>query len=191
MGRVNNVQRMDIASDWGINTTDGTYLMHELAKKLHDIERTNPKAGAESEQQYYARLKKSLYEHEPQIANDLINYVIDMQKNSWAVARYNAIANLSNKIRPLNKTTIVAFDNYLPQVPGLEDDDVVQYDRNGNVALDAQGRPLKNSIYFMKAKMPWKDLPEGIPFDPKDWKVYSKYITRYIARMREKGVMPH
>jgi len=208
MGRVNNLKRMNTASEWQVETADGTYVMHELAKSLHDIERRNPQRRDESQFNYYRRLKRILHgEHdpkdvekefrpvtEPEIVHNFVNYVLDNQKNNWLQRRYDAIAGLARQMgRTLHRSTLMELDRYLPQVPGLEtDEDVVEFDPAGNIRVDARGMPLKNREAFSELwkRLPYRPMPEGIPSDPKDWRVYNRYINRYIARMRDKGVMP-
>jgi len=208
MGRVNNTKRLNTASEWKTGTADGTYIMHELAKALHEIERTHPRRRGESVPQYAERLRRLLHaEHgpedlhpgttgkhvtEPEIVSNFVNYVVDSQYNNHVNRRYAAIADMVKSLRgrPLNKTALWQYDRFLPQVPGMEqDEDVVTYDKAGNVVVDAQNRPLKNREIFdnLHIRQPYRHTPPGIPKDPKE---YTAYMNRYIARMRDMGVMP-
>ena len=211
MGRVNNLKRMNKGSEWGVDTADGTYVMHELAKALHDIEDKNPIRPRESLVQYHERLKRLLHgthadkdlhapgnKHltEPQIIDNLVSYILDIQTRNNMGARYNAIADMTSRMKgkPLSRDAVQESDRFLPQVPHLSsDDDVVQYDEKGNVKIGRDGRPMKNwNVFSQVADRPeYRPMPKGIPFDPKDPGVYTKYINKYIMRMREAGIMPH
>jgi hypothetical protein len=208
MGRVNGTKRLNTASQWQTDTADGTYLTHELAKALHEIERQNPKKSNESDRAYSARLQRILsgkhidgdlhpkskgYITEPEIVSNFVNYVVDNQHNNHLTRRYNAIVDLVKQMRgrPLNKRTIWEYDRFLPQVPGMEhDEDVVAFDSVGNVIVDNHGLPVKNQELFaaLAEKPKYRGNPEGIPADPKE---YMPYINRYIRAMRNRGVMPH
>jgi len=209
MGRVNNLKRMNVASGWGVETADGTYIMHELAKSLHDIERKNPMRRGESPQDYTQRLKRILHgqhqpndldskEHhhtEPEIVGNFVNYVLDNQQRSNLERRYNSIATLIKQMggRPLHKRALWEYDRFMPQVPGVEhDEDVVEFDPEGYVRIDGAGRPVRNAELFraLMMRVPYRAMPEGIPVDAKNYRVYTNYINRYIARMRDLGVMP-
>jgi hypothetical protein len=208
MGRVNGTKRLNTASQWQSDTADGTYLTHELAKAVHEIERQNPQKKGEDEKAYAQRLKRILHgthrdddlhpeagghTTEPEIVSNFVNFVVDNQHNNHLTRRYNAIADLVKQMgrRPLNQRTIWEYDRFLPQVPGMEhDDDVVVFDAMGNVKVDGNGKPLKNMDVFSSLSMrpPYRANPEGIPAVPKD---YMAYINKYIRSMRKRGVMPH
>jgi hypothetical protein len=211
MGRVNNLKRMNKGSEWGVDTADGTYVMHELAKALHEIETKNPIRPREGIVQYHERLRRLLHgthaekdlhvpgsKHltEPEIIDNLVSHILDIQTKNNMGARYNAIADMvaHMKGKPLSRDAVRESDRFLPQVPHISpDDDVVQYDDAGNVKLGRDGRPLKNyKVFSQLADRPeYRPMPKGIPFDPKDMSVYNKYINKYIMRMRDAGVLPH
>ena len=210
MGRVNGLKRLNTASEWGVDTADGTYLMHELGKSLHDIERLNPRRPNENQQDYAERLRRILHdEHdqkdlepgnkvrhysEPMIVNNFVSSVLDTQDNSNILRRYNAIANMVQQAgRPVSKAAIQQVDRYLPQIPQSEqDEDVVLFDDKGYVKMTTYGKPARNPDVFnqVNERLPFRSMPEGIPFDKDDPKVYTSYINKYIMRMRDMGVMP-
>jgi hypothetical protein len=208
MGRVNTPGRFNTASDWGVETADGTYLTHEMAKSLHEIERRNPQKPGETFDQYNQRLKRILHgEHgpndihpqntdphytEPEITQDFVQYVVDNQQRNWFYKRYRAIAGMIRPGQPLNRLEIMEMDHFLPHVPYMQpDEDVVEYDDDGNVVLDRRGQPVVNPYYsaMLREKMTWREMPPGIPFNKEDPSVYTKYIKRYINQMRQRGVM--
>lgn len=211
MGRVNNLKRINKGSEWGVDTADGTYLMHELAKALHDIETKNPIRPRESINGYHERLRRLLHgthteqdlhvpgsTHltEPEIIDSLVSHILDIQTKNNMGARYNAIADMYSHMRgkPLSRAAVQGMEHFLPQVPHISpDDDVVQYDDKGYVRIDKDGRPAKNwKVFSQLADKPeYRPMPKGIPFDPKDFTVYTKYINKYIMRMRDAGVFPH
>jgi hypothetical protein len=133
---------------------------------------------------------------EPEIIDNLVSHILDIQTKNNMGARYNAIADMvaHMKGKPLSRDAVRESDRFLPQVPHISpDDDVVQYDDAGNVKLGRDGRPLKNyKVFSQLADRPeYRPMPKGIPFDPKDMSVYNKYINKYIMRMRDAGVLPH
>jgi len=208
MGRVNNNKRLNTASRWQADSADGTYLKHELGKLTHEIERRNPRGQRESEPAYYARLKRILHgEHGPgdlhpdntnphptesEIVTDFVNFVVDIQHHSNFQRRYDAIADLVRRSGGrVNKRTLWEYDRFLPQVPGMEDEDVVEFDQMGNVLTGRDGKPLRNQDVFSQLNMrpPYRELPPGIPFDPRKKEIYNKYMNRHVERMRQWGVM--
>jgi hypothetical protein len=214
MGRVNGIARMNTAASWGVDTADGTYLMHELGKSIHEIERSNPIRPRESIKDYSERVKRILHGthkwHEvekgfkPHTENDIITkfiqFDVDNQNPSRIQKRYDAIYDIVKQYRgrPVNKYDLHAMDNYLPVAFIDPTDEVVEFDQDGNVKLDAQGKPVKNMKVFSDIegpdgkppKKPWRNLPPGIPFDPKNHKIYKKYMDQHIAKWRDRGVMP-
>lgn len=207
MGRVNNNKRIAVASQWQVDSADGTYLMHELAKTLHEIERRNPRRRGETMPAYHERLKRIFHgEHskgdmedptgwhltEPEIIGQFIDMVVDSQFNNWVNARYQAITGMLRQMGPkqrLHKTGIQEIDRFLPHAPWLpQDEDVVVFDDDGYLAVDGLGMPVKNQEVFddLNRRIPYRGTPEGIP----DGKDYMPYINRFIARMRDAGIMP-
>lgn len=192
MGRVNNSKRMNIASDWNVNTADGTYLLHELAKSLHNIEKNNPQQQNESPQQYDQRLKKILYTlnpnyaSEPEIVQEFISQVVDKQKNNWLNKRFHAISHLLKQNKNFNQSSILEIDRFLPHVPWLDDEDVVLFDNQGNVKLDKSGKPIRNEELFKSNSPKWREYPD-LPKDPQE---YTKFINKYIHQTRERNILP-
>lgn len=187
MGRVNTRQRMDVASSWGVDTADGTHLMHKLGETLQDILRTNPRRPGETESAYHARAKRLLHGNhlpgeadtmpaatEPHLVHSMISNLVQNQKNGLLMQRYRAIAD--SGIR--HRDELHELDRFLPAAPtGAHEtgDDVVRFDDDGAILRHPSGDPVIN-----------QDLLSHTPAPP----LAKVQDSSFISSWRRKGVLP-
>ena len=196
MGRVNTGKRMDVASEWGVNSADGTYLMHEMAKTLWDIEQKNPQKPGERPDQYAARIKH-LFENgdhpqaEGKLVDKLISDIVDGQLNNPANRRYRELSQYMKQTgRPMHRDEMMGIDQHLPQLQGFEPDmDVVRYDETGHAMMDTNGRPMRNPDVFNTLRRTFQP-DQRVPIPGADFKEKGRNTNAAIKRWRDMGIMP-
>lgn len=205
MGRVNNLNRLNVANSLKVDTVDGTTLMFRLAKALYNIVLNNPKRPQENNVLYRIRIKKIFdgqhqesdlnHPHkavtEKDVTAHLTDKIVDAQIKNAFNRRYNAIASLIQQLgnRKLSREALHQYERFLPDLPsGIHDDpdiDVVEFDAEGNVKTNSENKPVINQQLKNVVSANSSDLLHTLTDIPMD------ELKSFIGYWRNAGVLPH
>ena len=212
MGRVNTLERMNKASNMLVGSADGTTLKYKLTEVIFKIIKEHPRRPLESDNQYNERIKRlfdgsyteqdkrgsSIKNHitEKEVVDHLIDKIVDIQTKNIYEKRYLYIKELLKDGVKLNRDSLYELDRFMPKHYGGEPfEDVVLFDKDGNIVLDKYGSPKKNIELFQKFSYEPRstyhpDYPKRdktLTVDPN----YEKKVNALAMQYRERGIMPH
>jgi len=217
MGRVNTLQRMNKASIMRVGTVDGTTLKYKLTEVIFKIIKEHPRMPSESDKQYDERIKRlfngsytekdkqgSLRKNhitEKEVVDHLIDKIVDIQTQNIYEKRYIYIKKLLRDGVKLNRDSLYELDRFMPKHHvGEPFEDVVLFDKDGNIVLDENGYPARNDELFRRLYLnnfsyeprstyhpeyPVRD--NTITVDPE----YEKEVNKLAIDYRKRGIMPH